>query len=81
MFCAGACRAGIMLLCTGEDLASTSCLTAFAVFAFGSAVSMSSGEQILQPQLSGSPLSSVLSQSKWGKKSAGLRNLFLLPWG
>lgn len=49
--------------------------------ALGMRFSRSSGEQILQVQLSASPLSSVASQRTWAKKSPGLRNLFLLPSG
>lgn len=65
-------------------IAGDSCFVGFSGFtllALGMTVSRSSGEQILQPQLSGSPLSSVHSQSRWGKKSAGLLKRFLRPVG
>lgn len=76
--------AGVVWVTAGLG-STTSCFVGFSTFklflAPGITASSSSGEQILQPQLSESPLSSVVSHSKCGKKSAGLLKRFLRPVG
>lgn len=76
--------AGALFWVTAGLGSTTSCFVGFSTFKFlapGIIASSSSGEQILQPQLSESPLSSVVSHSKCGKKSAGLLKRFLRPVG